>query len=99
MANLVKREIQQVKSVILSKEDLKKLGYDSIVPKTIPIVVKRSSKANRRQEHIIDCKVIGTVSGGLRGKIYIPMSLDREIERFQLGLSAPKLGLPARSFK
>lgn len=87
-------EVDAIKTVILHKEDLKKLGYDSI-PEFLPILLKRSSRAMRSQEFIIDCKVVGTVSGGLRNKIYVPVTFDREIERFQLGLSAPSLELPA----
>ncbi len=91
---LDEEDIAYVKAIIMHKEDVKVLGYDTI-PAEIPIVVKRSTNNMGTRSYEIRCRLLGTVSGGLRGRIYVPMTFDKEIELFQIGLSAPSLGLPA----
>ena len=82
-------------SVIVHEDDLKNIAFDS-VNQILNVIMKRDYTG-----YVLPCKIIGTLTSGPTGTLYIPLPMDDKLERWTLGFAVtfgnvePQVNLPS----
>jgi len=85
-------EVDDLTVIAREQDILEKLGLEKI-PETLTVIVKRTVQG-RLESYVLPCKVIGTLQGGPPNRLYVPLGVGNQLERWTLGFGVPELKLP-----